>query len=81
MTQQLRIFLPHDESDANLRYWREQVTDALNLLPSFSIFSTDDGPNSSGVTADLGTVGVDTGSSGTVFWGKTSSGTTNWIEL
>lgn len=76
-----RIQLPFGEDEANLRNWRETVTDAINELVPFSQMSTADGPNTSGITGEAGTIGIDTGSSGTVFWGKTSSGTTNWIEL
>jgi hypothetical protein len=63
----------------DLPEWTRRTVDAVNGLPAFSIFSTQDGPNSSGETADRGTIGVDVGSSTTtVLWAKGSDGTTDW---
>lgn len=76
-----RIALPFGTDEANLQNWRESVTDALNALPTFSIFSTADGPNDSGQTADRGTIGIDIGSATTTFWGAASDATNDWIEL
>ena len=61
-----------------INYWADEVTNTLNGLP-FSIFSTSTtGPNSR-VTAPKGFIGIDTGSSVTRLWVKTSgSGNTGW---
>jgi hypothetical protein len=47
----------------------------LAVLPDFSIVSTSDGPNSSGISADLGTIAIDIGSSSTRLWQKRSAST------
>lgn len=76
-----RVTLPFGIDEANVQDWRLQVTDLLNGLPTFSIFSTADGPNSSGLTAERGTIGVDIGSTATTFWGANSASTNDWLEL
>jgi hypothetical protein len=63
----------------DLPEWTRRTVDAVNGLPAFSIFSTQDGPNSSALTANRGTIGVDVGSSSTtVLWVQGSDGTTDW---
>lgn len=70
------------EGMEDLPYWTRRVVDAVNQLPAFSIFSTSDGPNGSGETADRGTIGIDVGSSATtVLWVATSSGTNTWRAI
>lgn len=56
--------------------WYQQVTDAINLLPNFSISSTSNGPNSY-VTGDSGTLLLDVGSSATTLWFKRLGDNTN----
>jgi hypothetical protein len=61
--------------------WFQQVTDALNHLPNFSLSSTTNGPESQ-VTGDSGTILIDVGSSATTFWFKESgTTTTGWIAV
>jgi len=67
-------------SDPALRNWLEGVASAINGLP-ISVFSTSDGPNSSAVTAPVGFIGIETGSSSTPLWVKTGSGGTYWSAL
>ena len=60
----------------------DEIADALSGFPAFSTFSTADGPNTSGITARRGTLGLETGSSATTpVWICTSSGTTGWSAL
>jgi hypothetical protein len=59
--------------------WTRRVVDEMNALPVFSIFSTENGPGPSGVTASVGAIGVDLGSSSTThLWIGESAGTTGW---
>lgn len=58
--------------------WAEAIQLAMNGLPQFSIFSTADGPNSSGVSGNRGILGIDVGSSKTRLWVCTSDGTNTW---
>ena len=62
--------------DPNLQLWLQEVKDAIDGLP-FSYFSTSDGPNSSLITAPLGTFGVEIGSSATKFWFKKEEASLN----
>lgn len=83
MSRRLRISSPPPASghDIGFRLWAQQITDALNLLPNFSLSSTTNGPEST-ITGDSGTILVDVGSSNTTFWVKLS-GTSNrgWASL
>ena len=75
--------VPYPSSSGNgaVDDWMQEVTTAINQLP-FSIFSSSDGPNESGVTAPEGFIGVEIGSSTTKFWFKTSGSTnTGWSYL
>lgn len=60
--------------------WLWQVTDALNQLPAFTMF--DGNPNTSGIAADYGTIGINVESGGTQRVWVNASGTTNsWSWL
>ena len=65
--------------DPALQAWLQEVKEPLDSLP-FSYFSTSGGPNVSLVTAPLGTIGIEIGSSVTKFWLKKEedSLTTGW---
>lgn len=71
MSRRLRIVAPPpaNAGDPSFRLWAQQITDAVNLLPNFSLSSTSNGPNSF-VTGDSGTILIDVGSSATTFWFK-----------
>ena len=62
--------------------WAQQVTDALNTMPNFSLSSTSNGPNST-VTGDSGTILIDIGSSATTLWFKRhgDGSTSGWSAL
>ena len=63
----------------DLPEWTRRVVDSLNQLPVFSIFSTQDGPNVSGETADQSTLGFEVGSSATTrLWVAGSDATDDW---
>lgn len=72
---------PPSGVDPRLNEWLQWVTDTLRALPAFSLFSTADGPNTSGITANAATLGVEIGSSSTKLWIKSQSGTTHWKPL
>lgn len=76
----LRIPLPPSTEDQSVSAWMREITNAINGLP-FSYFSTSDGPNSSVVTAPVGFIGIEVGSSVTKLWIKTNSGGTYWSAL
>jgi len=76
MSIRFRINRPPQVADHNLNVWFDQVTDAINQLPNFSMSSTTNGPNSQ-VTGDSGTILIDVGSSATTFWAKLSGTTTS----
>lgn len=80
MSRRLRVSaLP--PATGSIALWAQQVTDALNLLPNFSISSTSNGPNST-ITGNAGVLLIDIGSSNTTFWGKaTEGGMTGWQEI
>ena len=84
MSRRKRIDRPFNVRDPDLAFWMEQVTDAINHLPGFSISSTTDGPESQ-VTADSGTLLIDVGSSAMTFWLKLSGssnvgwGAADWV--
>lgn len=60
--------------------WMWEVTDVLNQLPAFSVFSGN--PNTSGVTAGAATLGFNEGSGATQRLWINESGTTNsWSWL
>lgn len=82
MSRRLRISAPPPAGrDPYFTLWAQQVTDAVNSLPNFSISSTSNGPNSY-VTGDSGTLLIDVGSSATTLWFKESGDTmTGWIAL
>ena len=83
MSRYLRVALPPSSGNASLDAWNRSIADALNQLPTFSIFSTSDGPNSSGITANVPTIGFEIGSSTTKVWFKieASSLTTGWSTV
>jgi hypothetical protein len=69
-----------EEEDVRVKI--DEIADALSNFPAFSVFSTADGPNTSGITARRGTLGLEIGSSATTpVWICTSSGTTGWSAL
>lgn len=71
---------PPSVEDPKVTAYLESIRQALEGLP-LSYFSTSDGPNTSGVTAPRGTLGVEIGdSSKTRLWFKEddSSATTGW---
>jgi len=73
-----RVSYPPSSGSFNIDSWMREVTVAINQLP-FSIFSTIDGPNESGITSPEGFLGLEIGSSVTKFWYKTSGSTnTGW---
>jgi hypothetical protein len=67
--------LPRDPTPSDLKQ-------AIEGLP-FSYFSTADGPNTSGVSAPLGFLGIEIGSCATKLWFKqeASSLTTGWSQV
>jgi hypothetical protein len=67
-------------NDPNLEWWMQQVKEAIEGLP-FSYFSTTDGPNTSAITAPIGTLGIEIGSSGTKLWVKETAPATGWAEV
>jgi len=71
---------PPAVSEPALAAWLQEISEAIEGLP-FSYFSSSDGPNTSGVTAPIGTLGVEIGSSGTKLWIKRSDGTTGWASV
>ena len=62
--------------------WLDEVKRAIEGLP-VSVFSTSDGPNTSGVSAPVGFIGIEVGSSATRFWLKYESPslTTGWQSI
>jgi len=75
MARRTRVTAPVPRIGAGFEHWAEQVSDALNVLPNFSIDSTSNGPESV-ITGDSGTILVDIGSSNTTYWAKLSGDTT-----
>lgn len=75
-----RIPQPPATGNAQLDAWARSVTDALSGIPFFSVISSANGPNSSGLTGDPGGFVVDIGSAVTKFWQKRSlsTSTTGW---
>ncbi len=81
MSRRLRISDPPTSTDAAVNAWMREVTDALNVLPNFSISSTTNGPESQ-ITGDSGEWLIDVGSSATTFWAKRSGNTTTgWAAV
>lgn len=76
----LKLRLPPSTGDADVDSWLREVANTINGLP-FSYFSTSDGPNSSNVTAPVGFIGFEVGSSTTPLWIKTGSGATYWSAI
>lgn len=77
----LGLSRPPATGDASLNRWLQELRAAIDGLP-LSIFSTTDGPNSSVVTAPVGFLGLEVGSSGTKFWLKEGrSATTGWVSV
>lgn len=78
----LGLSRPPATGNPALDRWLSEVQAAVNGLP-ISVFSTSDGPNTSGVSAPRGFIGIETGSSGTRFWLKyeASSLTTGWQSI
>ena len=79
----LRIPKLPSNVDREVWLWMEAVTNAINFMPPLSYISTVDGPNTSGVSAERGTIAVEVNSSTTtVAWVKTSStGTQSWRAI
>lgn len=73
---------PPQTGNPALDRWLSDVKQAIEGLP-ISYFSTSDGPNTSGVSAPQGFLGIETGSCATKFWFKyTSSSLTNgWQSI
>lgn len=82
MSRRLRVNAPPAGSNAGFNAWAQQVTDALNLLPNFSLSSTTNGPESQ-ITGDSGTLLIDVGSSATTLWFKRhgNGNTSGWSAL
>lgn len=82
MSRHLRIQRPPvSTGQPTLDGWLNQVGDALNQLPSFSLSSTTNGPNSF-ISGLPGTLLIDVGSSNTTGWFKRSGTTTlGWSAL
>jgi len=76
----LKIPQPPPSGSAGFDSWAREVTNVINGLP-LSIISTADGPNSSNVTAPIGFIGIEIGSSSTPLWIKFGSGATYWSAL
>lgn len=70
---------PPQVEDQSLQQYLQEIKDAIDGLP-FSYFSTAGGPNAALVSAPLGTLGIEIGSSVTKFWVKKEedSLTTGW---
>lgn len=72
---------PPATEDPALERYLQELRAAIQGLP-FSVFSTSDGPNVSGVTAPVGFIGIEIGSSATKHWLKqASSNTTGWRAI
>jgi hypothetical protein len=71
---------PPPVDDPAVQDWMQQVTAAIEGLP-FSYFSTADGPNTSSVTAPVGTLGIEIGSSATKLWVKETAPAAGWGEV
>ena len=73
---------PPNVEDPNLQDYLQELKAAIEGLP-LSYFSTSDGPNSSNITAPLGTLGIEIGSSATKLWFKRAevSLTAGWSYL
>ncbi len=66
----------------DLPEWTRRVVDQVNSLPAFSIFSTEDGPNESGETANQSTLGFEVGSSATTrLWVTGSDSSNDWRAI
>ena len=73
---------PVEDWASNLPEWTRRVVDQVNSLPAFSIFSTQDGPNESGETANQSTLGFEVGSSATTrLWVAGSDSSTDWRAI
>jgi len=80
MSRRLRISAPPPAGGPDA-LWFQQVTDAINGLPNFSLSSTSNGPESY-VTGDSGMLLIDVGSSATTLWFKESgTTTTGWVAI
>ena len=80
--QIIRVQPPPPQEDKNVSYWQRRVTDALNTLPPFSVFSYTS-PESN-VTALRGTIGISmaSSSSGSIAWIKAQGDdNTGWAPL
>lgn len=76
-----RLVAPPSTGNRNLDSWLQQVANAVNQLPPFSISSTTDGPESY-VSSGPGTLLVDVGSSNTTFWLKLSgTSSLGWASI
>ncbi len=81
MTRRHRLSDPAFDNVDSQQQWSRDITNEVNSLPAFSIFSTAAGPES-GVTADKGTLGFEIGSGTTLLYLKgAGSGNTGWITL
>lgn len=79
MARQKRIGTPPSSGNTALDAWLGDLQFVINSLPAFSHFSGD--PNTSGVTADRGTLGFDIGSSATILWVNKSGTTNSWSSI
>lgn len=74
--------IPHPPSHltGEMRQWAQQLTDHINGMPQFSLFSFST-PNSN-VTAVPGTLGQNLASGVSVFWSKqTGTNNTGWVAI
>jgi len=69
MPRRIKVGLPPQTSDTALNRWMKDVTREMNILPSSSIISTADGPNSA-YSGNSGDLVFDIGSSATTYWAK-----------
>lgn len=61
--------------------WLNWVSDFIKDLPSFSKFSTTNGPAASNITAPTGCIGIEIGSGLTKLWIKKAEASSAWSAI
>lgn len=79
MSRRHRVPPPPSNLTGNTLAWAWAVTDALNLLPPFSIVSGN--PNTSGISADQATLAFNVASGGSVLYVNASGTTNSWRTI
>ena len=81
MPKTTRVTFPPPIEDRQLRQWLGTCADAINALPSFSVFSVT--TPESNETAERGTIGINeaTDTSARLWVKEIGSGTTGWASL